>query len=134
MNVRRDKMAEDAVTALVTDLKIVHIDPSSLRVVRSDSEARVLARIWGVNRVLQAGLEIGPTYIIELVDPNFNKLDCNEKIKTVVHELTHIPSTFSGYVRPHNRWFHRDLRKYLNRLRKLPTSRLEEICSLLGGK
>ncbi len=134
MEVRRDRSAEDAVSALIVDLNMSHISPGSVRVVRSDSEARVLARIWGVNRVLQAGLDVGPTYVIELVEANFNRLDCNEKIKTVIHELTHIPSTFSGYVRPHNRWFHRDLRRYLRRLRKLPHSRLEEICSLLSGK
>jgi len=131
MKVHRDLGAERALKALILLLNIDRIPPQDLRVVRSNSSSNAVARIWGVNRILQAGLEIDPMYIIELVEGNFDSLSCHEKLETLLHELAHIPLTLSGYVRPHNRWFKRDLKLWRRRLKKLPLHDLKSICNKL---
>ncbi len=133
MRVRRDKRAERAVKLIVKELGLTHIDLDSIRVVRSDSKSRAYARIWGVCKVLQAGLGIGPTYVIELIERNFSHLSCRERVETIIHELTHIPRTFSGAVRPHNTYFRRDLKMYNATLKKkLSVLFNERICDLLS--
>ena len=133
MKVRRDKHAEKAIKLIVKELGITHIDSNAIRVVRSSSKSRAYARIWGVCKVLQVGLGIGPTYVVELVERNFNHLSCEEKVETIVHELAHVPKTFSGAVRPHNTYFRRDLRALKRTLRKKLSKLLDEgICDLLS--
>ena len=133
MRARRDKRVEKAVELIIKELGLSHVNPGAIRVVRTNSKSRAYARIWGVCKVLQAGLGIGPTYVIELVERNFNQLTCREKVETIVHELAHVPRTFSGAVRPHNTYFKRDLRilrKVLNR--KLSKLLGNGICDLLS--
>lgn len=131
MKVKRDTRAEEVVNKLVHLLDIQHIRPGSIRVVRSNSDSRAYARIWGVNKVLQTALGTGPVYVIELIEPKFGRLDCHQKVLTIVHELAHIPRTFSGYIRPHNEYFKRDLRKFKKNLRKLSQRELKELCGML---
>jgi predicted metallopeptidase len=126
----RDSNTEKAIAELIKKLKIDHIDPSRIRVVKTNSESRAYARIWGVHKVIQAGLELKPHYVIEIVEPNFSKLECHDKVRVLIHELAHIPRTFSGYVRPHTKYFRSDLRKMLRRASKLLKSDdLKKICT-----
>jgi len=128
VNVRRDAKAEKGLQLLVGFLNLSHIDPDKIRVVRTTSNSRAYARIWGVNRILQEALNPKAIYVIELVDDLFEKLNCEEKIATITHELAHIPRTFSGYLRPHNRYFKKDLLAMTRRLRKLPRLEKQVIC------
>ena len=133
MRVTRDLKSEKAVRLLIKLLGLNHINPEKVRVVRSNSKSMAYARLWGLSKVLQVGLDIKPFYVIELIDRNFSKLDCSEKVRIVVHELMHIPKTFSGHVRPHNEVFKKELRRYLRVLRKLKNdSELQRICKLLS--
>ena len=133
MRVTRDLRSEEAVRLLIKLLGLNHIHPKKVRVVRSNSKSMAYARLWGLSKVLQVGLDIKPSYVIELIDRNFSKLDCSEKVRIVVHELMHIPKTFSGHVRPHNEVFKKELRKYLRILRKLKnSSEFQRICKLLS--
>ncbi|MCD6084972.1 MAG: hypothetical protein J7J20_05465 [Desulfurococcales archaeon] len=133
MRVTRDLKSEKAVRLLIKLLGLNYINPEKVRVVRSNSKSMAYARLWGLSKVLQVGLDIKPFYVIELIDRNFSKLDCSEKVRIVVHELMHIPKTFSGHVRPHNEVFKKELRRYLRVLRKLKNdSELQRICKLLS--
>jgi len=133
LRVTRDLKSEKAVRLLIKLLGLNYINPEKVRVVRSNSKSMAYARLWGLSKVLQVGLDIKPFYVIELIDRNFSKLDCSEKVRIVVHELMHIPKTFSGHVRPHNEVFKKELRRYLRVLRKLKNdSELQRICKLLS--
>lgn len=65
------------------------------------STANAYARIWSMPKVWQIALDIKPFYVIEVLSEHFDKLPYNEKEKVIIHELMHIPSTFSGALLPH---------------------------------
>ncbi|MEM2956598.1 MAG: putative metallopeptidase [Candidatus Pacearchaeota archaeon] len=67
------------------------------------SNARgVIARCHGLSKIQQLGLKTEPFYIIEMISEKFDKLSEEEKIKTIIHELMHIPNNFGGGFRHHN--------------------------------
>ncbi len=87
---------------LIKELKFTHIKPKQIHCIRSfDAKTRAYARIWGMSRLFHevAGLETN--YIIEVISQRFDKLSEREKIKTLIHELMHIPKTFSGALLSH---------------------------------
>ncbi|MBI3887746.1 hypothetical protein HY310_01620 [Candidatus Microgenomates bacterium] len=69
------------------------------------STSRAIARIWSLPKPWQIALKIEPQYVIEVIAERFDKLSEDEKDKTLFHELTHIPKTFSGALVPHKRGF-----------------------------
>ncbi len=80
----------------------LHIRISNLICMRSyDSKARAYARIWSLPRIWQAGLGVEPHYIIEVLSQFFDKQSDEDQIRTLIHELMHIPKTFSGALVPH---------------------------------
>lgn len=87
---------------LIKELNFTHIKPNQIHCIRSfDAKTSAYARIWGMSRLFHevAGLEIN--YIIEVISQRFDKLSEREKIKTLIHELMHIPKTFSGALLSH---------------------------------
>lgn len=104
---------ERELAALASRRELSHLAGADLAVVYSPVEGRTLARIWGLHRIFQHLLDIRPLYVIELMRP-FKSLSCDERARTLAHELAHIPYTASGAVRPHNRAFRRDFKRYVN--------------------
>ncbi len=93
---------------LIEKLEFKYMKPKNIHCIRSfDAKTRAIARIWGMSRLFKevAGLE--PTYIIEVNAKRFDKLPAREKIKTLIHELMHIPKTFSGALLSHHGPHHR---------------------------
>jgi len=89
---------------LVSRLGMEHIDCSRLRFMRSrGSKGGALARIWEMPRIWQLALGIRPHYVIEVIAERFDRMSEEEKAKTVLHELMHIPKNFSGAVLSHRR-------------------------------
>ena len=64
------------------------------------SRANALARIWGLPPVFQDALRLRPHYVIEFMVPAFDRLPREEQDRVIIHELLHIPRTFSGGIRP----------------------------------
>jgi len=89
---------------LVRQLNMGHIDCSRLRFMRSrGSKSRAVARIWEMPRIWQLALGIRPHYVIEVIAERFDGMSEQEKQKTLLHELMHIPKSFSGAVVSHKR-------------------------------
>jgi predicted metallopeptidase len=65
------------------------------------STSEAWARIWGLPALWQQVLGIGPAYVVEIIEPEFGRLPEAEQDRILIHELLHIPRTFSGAIRPH---------------------------------
>ena len=92
---------------LITQLNFIHIKAANIHCIRSlDAKTRAYARIWGMAKLFNEVVGIEPHYIIEVIAKKFDKLSEREKIKTLIHELMHIPKTFSGALLSHRGQYH----------------------------
>lgn len=109
------------VDMLVDMLHFDHIKPKQIYCIRSfDAQTRAIARIWGMAKLFTEVVGIPPHYIIEVNAKRFDKLPPREKTKTLIHELMHIPKTFSGsllsHKGPHHRINDREVEKIIRAL------------------
>lgn len=90
------------VREIVTHLSLQHINPNQVVSFRSyHSKARARARIYSMPRIWQQALNLKPHYCIEFISQHFDHLNPSDQIRVVIHELLHIPKTFSGALVPH---------------------------------
>ncbi len=94
---------EEEIKSIAEKLEIRH-DFSRIVCVRSrgSKSRRALARCHAMPRIMQAALNMKAHYIIEVISENFDKLNNEEKTKTLIHELLHIPKSFGGGFRHHS--------------------------------
>ena len=93
---------KNQITILVNELKMKHVQIDQIHCIRSfDAKTRAIARIWGMAKLFSEVAGIKPTYIIEVNAKRFDKQNEREKIKTLIHELMHIPKPFSGALLSH---------------------------------
>ena len=79
-----------------------HVKIDQIHCIRSfDAKTRAIERIWGMAKLFSEVAGLKPTYIIEVNAKRFDKQSEREKIKTLIHELMHIPKTFSGALLSH---------------------------------
>jgi len=103
MDVELAPDVEVLVKEIVDVLSYGHINEFRIICMRSkNATARAYARIWNLPDIWQKALNVGTFYIIEVLSQHYDKLDEEEKKKVIIHELLHIPMTFSGALRPHN--------------------------------
>jgi len=111
-------------------LDLTYIDASRIHCVRVwGSRANALARIWGLPPIFQDALRLRAHYVIEFMVPTFNRLPREEQDRVIIHELLHIPRSFSGGIRPerspslsiNTRTVERYYRQYLAAMRKRRT-------------
>lgn len=88
---------EAQIAGLVVALGFDHIDLSRVRCVRSygSKSRRTLARCHALPRILQTAMMLKAHYVIEVVTEHYNRLPPDEQVKTLIHELLHIPKSFS---------------------------------------
>jgi predicted metallopeptidase len=91
------------VDEIADSLDFFHVVPQFVFCVRSSESKsrRTIARIHGLGKIWQEVLNLPPSYIIEVVSERFDRLSGEDKEKTLIHELLHIPQGFSGGFRPH---------------------------------
>ena len=98
-----DEEAQEIAKDIIDKLDFCHIDVERIVFMKSrgSKSRRTLARIHGLSKIMQKAMRINAVYAIELISENFDKLDRDEKIKTIIHELMHIPKCFGGGFRNH---------------------------------
>jgi len=99
------------VDAIASDLDLFHIVPQFVFCVRSKGSKarRTIARIHGIGKIWQEVLNLPPSYTIEVISEIYDKMSKEEKEKTLIHELLHIPGGFSGGFRPHKGYVERKI-------------------------
>ncbi len=123
MKYERAPEIKKTIEKLVLELQFTHIDVTRVHCIRSlDAKTRAYARIWGMSKLFFEVAGIRANYIIEVVAKRFDKLSEREKIKTLIHELMHIPKTFSGALLSHRGPHHaindREVEKIIRRIEK----------------
>jgi predicted metallopeptidase len=92
------------IASLVKKLELRYIDSTRLVCFRSHgSQSRARARIWSLPRIWQIALKTKSHYCIEILSEKFDHLSRDDQDKILIHELMHIPQTFSGALLAHRR-------------------------------
>lgn len=80
-----------------------HIDSARVScIISKGSKARrAIARIHALGKAMQSGMQAEPFYTIELISEKFDRLSEEDKARTLIHELLHIPHSFGGGFRHH---------------------------------
>lgn len=114
------------VEELVESLELFHVVHQFVYCVRSrgSKSTRTLARIHGFGRIWQEVLHRPPAYVIEVISERYDRLSEEQKEKTIIHELLHIPKGFAGGFRPHKRYVNQRIVESL--YAKLRESRAEK--------
>ncbi len=92
-------LAED----IIKKLNMRHIDIERIICVKSSGSKskQTLARIHGLSKIFQKAMRTKSIYVIEFISETFDGLEKDEKIKTIIHELLHIPKNMGGGFRNH---------------------------------
>lgn len=106
------------VDEIADSLGFFHVVPQFLHCYRSkgSESKRIIARIHGLGKIWQEALRRPSTYVIEVISEQYDRLSDEEKEKTLIHELLHIPHGFSGGFRPHKGYISRERVEQLHRL------------------
>lgn len=88
---------------VITKLNLTHVKTDKLICVRShgSKSRRTVARIHGLPKIMQLAMNTKAFYVIEIISENFDKLEQGDRIKTIIHEIMHIPKNFGGGFRSH---------------------------------
>jgi len=106
------------VNEVVDSLDLFHVVPQFVYCYRSkgSKSKRTVARIHGLGKIWQEALLKPPAYVIEVISERYDRLSEEEKEKTIIHELLHIPKGFSGGFRPHKGYINKKRVEKLHRI------------------
>ena len=88
----------------VSEMLFPHIDVNRIKCFRSlgTSSRGTIARCHALGKLMQAAIGIKAVYALEFLSERFDKLSNEEQLKTIIHELMHIPKTFGGGFKHHD--------------------------------
>jgi predicted metallopeptidase len=81
-----------------------HVRIDRIKCFRSygSSSRRTIARCHALGKLMQLAMNVDAFYALEFLSEKFDKLSDVEKVKTIIHELMHIPETFGGGFKQHH--------------------------------
>jgi predicted metallopeptidase len=108
MNFRYERAPDvsELVSEIIDKLGFSHIPKSRVYCYRSHGSKsyNTLARVHSLPRIWQQALSEPAYYAIEVLAEQYDSLSLEEKEKTLIHELLHIPHSFGGGFRYHKNW------------------------------
>ena len=92
---------------IINELAILlfpHVKLDSVICIRSygSSSRGTIARCHALGKAMQIALNRKGFYVVEIISKRFDKLSNEDKLKTLIHELMHIPKSFGGGFRHHD--------------------------------
>jgi predicted metallopeptidase len=81
-----------------------HVQIGNVKCYRSygTSSRGTIARCHTIGKLVQKALGVKAIYVLEFLSERFDKMNEEEKIKTIIHELMHIPKSFGGGFKHHD--------------------------------
>jgi predicted metallopeptidase len=101
---------------LFPHVKIDHV--CCIRSVGSSSRGTI-ARCHALSKIWQKSLGIDAKYIVEVISERFDRMNDDEKTRTLIHELMHIPKSFGGGFKHHDYVCERNVKKLHNLLKEI---------------
>lgn len=100
------EFAED-IQKLAEEISIMlfpHIDLNNVKCYRSygTSSRGTIARCHGLCKIMQKAIGVRAIYVLEFLTERFEKLDKEDQLKVIIHELMHIPKAFGGGFKHHD--------------------------------
>lgn len=93
---------KERIERIVSILDMEHIKVDQVVCMRSfNSTSDATARIWSLPKIWQSALGVKAHYILEVLSQRYDKMSEDDKDRTMIHELMHIPKTFSGALLNH---------------------------------
>jgi predicted metallopeptidase len=88
----------------ISNLLFPHIQIERVKCFRSygSSTKRTIARCHALGKIMQKTIGVKAFYSLEFLSEKFDKLKFEDKVRTIIHELMHIPKTFGGGFKHHN--------------------------------
>ena len=88
----------------ISKILFPHVDVDRVKCFRSfgTSTRGTIARCHALGKIMQKAIGIKAVYVLEFLTEQFEKLNEEEKIKVIIHELMHIPKTFGGGFKHHD--------------------------------
>lgn len=88
----------------ISKMLFPHIDLNNVKCFRSKgtSSRNTIARCHGMSKIMQKAMGMKAIYCLEFLSERFEKLNEEEKTKTIIHELMHIPRSFGGGFKHHD--------------------------------
>lgn len=66
------------------------------------SSRNTIARCHALGKLMQKAMGVDAFYSLEFLSERFDKLSMEDQLKTIMHELMHIPKTFGGGFKHHD--------------------------------
>jgi predicted metallopeptidase len=94
------------VSIIIDKLNFSHIPKNRVYCYRSygSRAGHIIARIHSLPKIWQQALSEPAYYAVEVLSEQYDPLPQEEKEKTLIHELLHIPNSFGGGFRHHKDW------------------------------
>jgi predicted metallopeptidase len=96
----------ELLSRIIDKLGFSHIPKSRVYCYRSHGSkaCNTIARVHSLPRIWQQALSEPAYYALEVLAEQYDPLPLEEKEKTLIHELLHIPNSFGGGFRHHKNW------------------------------
>jgi len=97
----------------ISKLLFPHVKLERVKCFRSygTSSRGTIARCHTIGKLMQKAMNTNAFYALEFISERFDRLNKEDQIKVIIHELMHIPATFGGGFRHHDHVCDRNIEK-----------------------
>jgi len=105
----------------ISKLMFPHVKMDRVKCFRSygTSSRGTIARCHTIGKLMQKAIGVPAHYALEFLHERFDKLDKEEQVKVIIHELMHIPFTFGGGFKHHDVVTDRNVNKCYKEYKKI---------------
>jgi predicted metallopeptidase len=96
----------ELLSSIIDKLGFTHVPKNRVYCYRSygSKATNTIARVHSLPKIWQQALSEPAYYAVEVLAEQYDQLSIEEKEKTLIHELLHIPRSFGGGFRHHKDW------------------------------